>query len=65
MPESLKAPDGERTSRHLRERAESLLAQTTDTFQKMTTLSRAVGIASLVAITLLCYLAKGKIFKKR
>jgi len=65
MAESIKAPNGEQAPHLSQEKGESLIARTSEAFRKMTTLGKTVGIVSVIAITLLCYLGMGKVFKKK
>ena len=62
MPESIKTQEAPHLSE---ERGESFVTRALDPFQKMTTLTKTVSIVSIMAVTLLCYLAKDKVFKKR
>ena len=65
MSEAIKTQDGEQAPHLPQEKGESLIARTPEAFRKMTTLGKTVGIVSVIAITLLCYLGMGKVFKKR
>ena len=61
MPESIEAPNGNL----LKKRDSSLTSRTLEPFRKMTTLTRTVGVFGIIAVTLLCYLCKGKCCKRR
>ena len=64
MPDSIKPQNGQQAAHPSPEAADSLITRTLEPLRKMTTLSKTLGIVSLIALTLLCYLGKRKIAKK-
>jgi hypothetical protein len=65
MTEQNPSPNGTESSCLPAEQGESFINRRLDAFRKMTTLTKTAGIVGIMVITLLCYLGKGKVFKRR
>ena len=66
MPETNQLKKLTLLRRAVLERGESLITRISETLRNMTTITRTVGILSIIAITLVSYgLGKGNVFKRR